>query len=625
MQQKHPFSFLTVLAWFAVTFLIGCQQNNSVPETFKSADSTWKKVEHALEVDSIGYKGIPTYLYEVRTKSIEEINWIASKMEAHPDWDDNDNLKTAVSLMRTWYYFEKHQDSLALLQLNSINTNQIDLQLSAIQEKALYFHFNNFIDSARALFTKSFQIAKAQENHHWILQSANNAGTLYYDIEEYEIASEYFTEALKSASVLKIKVPMLINNIITCSLVDAKPEEALNVFKKYSPIFKPSDDYERAIYDLNKIHLFWGTNQIDSFKYYLDRLNITDLGELFEAKRDLHYLYYYSFTNDISRFAELFSKYRKQITSNPNEFLIQWCALLAYAQSKGMPIFNYQELIQLYNNPSIAANKKLKSNLSYLLYQNRKGTAEGDKWRIERLNLELDIQSSEALTFQNNLKTQLKMNELYDENNKIKLKMELDSTEKTVYIITLIGTILVSLLGGISFLFFQKNRKNAIQKLQLELQNNRNINELNQNKKQFAERLISANQAINKKLDKIASKLKQSNFGKDPEIIQIRRELEGITEIKDDWGNELNQIKAIDGIKFLIDYFQSVQLFNQTEQTLLAYFINGHKVKEIATLMNLSEQHVRNTKTKVLKTLSQEHQTEVSIEQLIELKVKGLI
>jgi hypothetical protein len=39
--------------------------------------------------------------------------------------------------------------------------------------------------------------------------------------------------------------------------------------------------------------------------------------------------------------------------------------------------------------------------------------------------------------------------------------------------------------------------------------------------------------------------------------------------------------------------------------------------------MNLSEQHVRNTKTKVLKALSQEHQTEVSIEQLIELKGKG--
>lgn len=418
---------------------------------------------------------------------------------------------------------------------------------------------------------------------------------------------------------------MLINNIITCSLVDAKPEEALDIYKKYSPIFKPNNDYERAIYDLNKIHLFWGTNQIDSFKYSLDRLNIYNLGELFETKRNLHYLFYYAFIKDISHFEELFSKYRKQLISNPNEFLIQWCSLLAYAQSKGMPIFNNQELRQLYYNPSIANNKKVKSNLSYMLYQNRKGTAEGDKWRIEHLNTELDIQSSEALTFQNNLKNQLKMNELYNENNEIKLKLELESTEKTVYAITLIGTILVLLLGGITFFFFQKNRKIAIQKLQLELQNNRNLSELNQSKKQFAERLISTNQVFNKKLDKIASKLKQSNFGKDSEIIQIRRELESITEIKGDWSHELNQIKAIDGIHYLLDYFQCVQHFNQTEQTLLSYFINGHRVKEIATLMNLSEQHVRNTKTKVLKALSQEHQEEITIEQLISFREKGPI
>jgi DNA-binding CsgD family transcriptional regulator len=623
MQQKHPFSIFTVLAWVAVMFLFGCQQNNSVPEPFKSADSTWKKIEHALEVDSLGYKAIPSYLYELRTKSIDELKWIASKMEAHPDWQENDNLESAASLMWAWYYFEIEQDSLALREFNKINTNQIDLQLSAIQGKANYYYFNNVLDSARVLFMQSYQIAQAQNNTRWELFSANNIGTLYFDLCEYSSASDYFSEALKSAQMLKVEVPMLINNIITCALVDSRPEEALSLYKKYSPIFKPNNDYERTVYDLNKIHLLWKTEQIDSFKYHLDHLKIANLGEIIETKRDQQYLFYYAFTKDRSRFEALFSKYRKQLIDNPNEFLIQWSELLEYAQSKGMPVFNYTELTEFYNKPYVPANKKLKSTLCYLLYGSCKGTAESDKWKIEHLNTELDIYRSEALNFQNNLKDQIKINELYNENNEIKLKLELESTEKTVYAITLIGTILVLLLGGVSFIFFQKNRKIAIQKLQLELQNNRNISELNQNKKQFAERLISTNQVINKKLDKIASKLKQSNFGKDPEIIQIRRELESITEIKGDWSNELNQIKAIDGIHYLLDHFQSVQHFNQTEQTLLAYFINGHKVKEIATLMNLSEQHVRNTKTKVLKALSQEHQTEVSIEQLIELKEKG--
>ena len=184
MQQKHPFSIFTVLAYVAVMFLFGCQQNNSVPEPFKSADSTWKKIEHALEVDSIRYKAIPSYLYELRTKSIDELKWIASKMEAHPDWQENDNLESAASLMWAWYYFEIEQDSLALREFNKINTNQIDLQLSAIQGKANYYYFNNALDSARAFFLKSYQIAKAEQNHPWTLRSANNIGTLYFDLRE---------------------------------------------------------------------------------------------------------------------------------------------------------------------------------------------------------------------------------------------------------------------------------------------------------------------------------------------------------------------------------------------------------------------------------------------------------
>lgn len=625
MYFKNHVSIWTVFAGVAVWFAAGCQPNTPVPEPFKSVDSTWKKIEHALEVDTIGYRAIPSYLWMLRSKSIDELNWMASRMQAHPDWRINDNLKAAASLMRAWHYYEGEQDSLALLEYNNVRTTQIDLQLSAIQGKAYYYYFNNALDSARALFLKSYQIAKAEQNHPWILRSANNIGTLYFDLSEYSTASDYFTEALQSAQMLKVEVPMLINNIITCSLVDSEPEEALNLYKKYNPIFKPVNDYERTIYELNRIHLFWKTQQFDTFKYHLDRLKIDNLGEIVETKRDQQYLFYYVYKKDYSSFAVLFEKYRLELLNSPIAFFLQWDVLLTYAQNQGMPILTHAELIRLYNHPEVSKSNRLQSLISYLLYSNRKGTAEGDKWKIAQLNADLKIRDAESKNFQTNLKDQIKINELYNENKEVNSKLELESTEKAVYAITLIGTFGILILGGIAFVYFQKNRKIAIQKLQLELQNNRNLSELNQSKKQFAERLISTNQVINKKLDKIASKLKQSNFGKDPEIIQIRRELEGITEIKGDWSAEMNQIKAIDGIHYLLDYFQCVQQFNQTEQTLLAYFITRHKVKEIATLMNFSEQHVRNTKTKVLKAFSQEHQKEITIEQLISFREKGPI
>lgn len=625
MKLKKSLSIRNVFTWIIVIFLFACKQNTTVPDQFKSVDSTWKKIEHALEVDTIRYRAIRTRLWELRNRSTQELEWITLRMQAHPDWLINNHLKSAVSLMRAWHFVEIGQDSLALIEYNNVRTEQIDLQLSAIQGKANYYYFNNNLDSAKPLFQKSYQIAKAQDNHSWLLRSANNIGTLYFDLTEYRTASNYFSEALKSAQALNLEVPMLINNVITCALVDAKTEEAISLYKKYNPIFKPSNDYERTIYNLNKIHLFWKTNQIDSFKYHLDRLPIENMGDIVESKRDQQYLFYYAYKKDYSSFAVLFEKYRPKLLNSPNAFFLQWDGLLSYAQNQGMPILTHAELIRLYNDPEVSKNNRLQSQISYLLYSNRKGTAEGDKWKIAQLNADLKIRNAESQNFQTNLRDQIKINELYNENKEVNSKLELESTEKAVYAITLIGTFGILILGGIAFVYFQKNRKIAIQKLQLELQNNRNLSELNQSKKQFAERLISTNQVFNKKLDKIASKLKQSNFGKDPEIIQIRRELESITEIKGDWSHELDQIKAIDGIHYLLDYFQCVQHFNQTEQTLLSYFINGHKVKEIATLMNLSEQHVRNTKTKVLKALSQEHQEEITIEQLISFREKGPI
>ena len=221
------------------------------------------------------------------------------------------------------------------------------------------------------------------------------------------------------------------------------------------------------------------------------------------------------------------------------------------------------------------------------------------------------------------MKTQIKIHDLHNENKEIKLKLEVEGAENRAYLTLFIGSILVLILLIGWFILYQKNKKITIQKLRLEIQNSRNISEINLNKKQFAERLISANQAVNKRLEKISNKLKSSEFAKNPEIVQARKEIDAINVLKGEWSLEMQQIQTIDDISFLLDHFKCIQNFNQTEQSLLAYLLNGHKVKEIAALMSLSEQHVRNTKTKVLKSLSTEKKLEVTLGFLSELKNKG--
>ncbi len=604
---------------------LSCIQPEDVPSEFKRVDSTWKKIEHALEVDTIGYRAITAYLFFARNYEEREANWLIDQMKSHPNWEKNEDLESAAQLYRGWRYLEKSKDSTALQLFHNIKSKQIDILLSGIQASAFYFYLNNQLDTARKLYLKSYEIAESFGNKPWILRSANNIGTLYFDIREYDKASNYFTTALITAQEIKAEVPMLINNIITCALVDSDGQDAIQLYKKYSGTFKPNNPYEKTIYDLNKVHYFWKVQQLDSFKHYLDSVEVGNIGEVANNMRDHQYLFYFAQTQNSKSFDTLFSKYRNIILEDPFTNLPQWSDVLCYAQTKGMTTLTYSQLKKIHNQYKDTSNKKFQSTLSNLLYLHSSDELSKKKWLIEHLQYELDIVKSSAVSFQNDLKNQIKIHDLKSENNEIKLKLELESAENKTYLTMALGSTLVLILSVFGFVLFQKNKKITIQKLQLEIQNSRNIDEINTTKKQFAERLISANKTINKRLDKLSSKLKNSEFSKNPEILQVRKELDSITQLKGEWNSELQQIESIEDIRYLHEHFQCIQNFNQTEQSLLALIVKGHKVKEIATLMNISEQHVRNTKTKVLKSMSREKGFVVTIDFIGKIQNNGPI
>lgn len=614
-----------ILIFLSCLIFSRCSNENTLPNDLKSIDSTWTKIEHALEVDTIGYKAVTAYVYYAGKKSKKEVAYLASKMREHPDWDKNEDLPSAYQLLEAWHYWDKGNDSMALTLFRSIKSDQIDIKLSAIQARAFYYYIENTLDTALQLYVQSYQIAKSQKHKSWLLRCANNLGTVYFDLREFGIASTYFTEAFGISQELNTQVPMLLNNIITCALVDSDGTEAIELYNKYSKLFVPENEYERHVYEINKVHYFWKIQQIDSFKYYLDRIDVSNAGETVNLMRDKQYLFYYAYQNDKTSFSKLFNKYKSKILESPNEYLIPWSDLLAYSISNNMPVLAYAELLQLYKKNKGLSNKKFISELNHLMYLLKKDNPIGKEWQIEHLNNELEIRKSSALTFQNDLKNQIKIHDLNNENNEIKLKLQLESATNQTYLVLIIGSVLILTLLIFGFVLYNKNKKITIQKLQLEIQNSRNINELNLNKKQFAERLISANQSINKKLEKISNKLKVSEFAKNPEIIQVRKELESISELKGEWTSEMEQIQSIDDIGFLFDHFKCIQNFNQTEQSLLAYLINGHKVKEIAALLDISQQHVRNTKTKIFKALSSENGSDIDIVNLLELRDKKVI
>ncbi len=616
------FGFLIVVFFFA----LGCQKEQNVPTEFKSIDSIWTKTKVALATDSLGYRAAISYLYPSRNYSLKEIDWLISQMRKHPDWEESGSpLPSAANLVYAWHFESTDEDSLKFVYLDKINTDQIDIKCSKIQAFALHYYQSDQPDSSLNYFYQIYEYAKSHENRHWVLQSANNLGTLHFDLHDYEMATEYFTEALNIAQEYHLQIPMLINNVITCALVNSKAGEAKDLYNKYKSIFKPHNDYEKTIYELNKIHIFYKSNEIDSFKYYLDRINFKNFGEKLQTIYDQQYLFYFVKTRDWKSYNALFEKYKQGILDDPSWQIIRWSEVLASSFAENNFPFTKSELLEIYKTVSAEKNLEAINDVTILLEEISPSEIEKRNWELIGLKAEIEQKKQSQINFQNELKNQIRINELNNENQNIKLQLEITNAKKKSFITMFIGSVACLMALAFAFILFRKNRKIAIEKLQLELQNNRTLFELGQNKKQFAERLIAAQEAISAKILIIISKLKQTPFNKDPEIIQIRKELSTIADLNTEWEHELDSINTNDDIQFLYDHFDCIRNFNQTEQRLLYYFIHQHKVKEIAALLSISEQHVRNTKTKLIKTLSQEYGKTLKYEDLLAFKNEGPI
>ena len=605
---------LSTILLLLVSVLIQCQPKDISKTKNKQIDSLWNAIDHALqEDDSTTYRRVVNHLYQVKVHPSQEVERILKKFAIHPKAKD-ENVKSSALLLEALYLFEQKKDESAFKKINEIKSRQIDLKLSALQTKATYYYLNDQWDTAMSYYLESYYRAKSEKNLPWIIQTANNIGTLYYYKNEFGIASKYYTEAMQGAQELRTDIPMLLNNIITCSLIGSDGTEAYKLFKKFQAKFKASNEYEKAIYDLNLIHIFWKINKIDSFKTHLDRLNVTHLGPAVITMRDQNLLYYYAYQKDFRSFGALFEPYKQQILANPTEYYLTWTGIVDYAMERGYNCFRIDQLKQFYAHPS--DNKRYYLALSKTLYSILKKEKEALFWKTKMYENELEIKDFESMNFQNDLKNQIRIHELSQENQLIKYDNEIKSSQNKLVLVLFSASIVILVLSIISFLLYHKNKNIAIQKLQLEIKNNRSLYELSLNKKQFAERLIQTNQAMYAKLHKISQKLKSSSVGKDPDIIHIRRELLSIAELNEVMDDEFSQINTLEEIAYLNEHLKCIALFNPTEQQLLYYFINGHKTKEISRLTSLSEQHNRNTKSKEVKTIQSELNTPNNIEEL---------
>ncbi len=625
-QSQLRFLGYSLLFFYIIIHWVSCGKSEKVPTELKTVDSIYTKIEEAYDVDSLGYKRIITLYWKGVSRSDKEVEWLISKLNSSEHIQNDTDFLASVNLLKTWYHMSRGRDSLGMTYLEKIRTQNLDIKLSKIQQIAQNHYQYGNLDSAISYYSMGYGLAKEYESKPWMLNFSNNLGTVYFDLRNFALASNYFKEALEIIQKLKSKTPpMLLNNIITCALVGNNGKEAYELYEKYKNDFVPSNAYELSIFQINRAHIYWKKNELDSFKYYLDQIEINKQSHIsIETIRDYHYCFYYAELGNRDKFNELFLKNKKILLENPQGYMAQWGELIIFAKSRGIESLSVSDIKNMYAQLKDSDPLSYRAILEQLLTVYTTGS-ESAQWKIKSLTTELQLKNQSTLSFQNDLKQQVQIHTLLSENEQIKLKLDLKNAENYFYmafsIFAWVGIILITLV----LFMVRKNRRIQFQKLNLELENIRTVNQGNLAKQQIADRVLGVNRAAHKKLNFLAQKLRQSKFAKDPEIIEIRNELNSLSELETDILNEMNQIKSSDNILYLAEDFKSILSMNQTEQAVLAFILDGHKVKEIAVLMSVSEQHVRNTKSKVFKMLSEEVGRTVTSEDLQVYKSKDRI
>lgn len=583
-------------------------------------DSLWNQIELTHSTEKEPFKKVIVHYWSAMNFKTAEFNYLCSLIEAEYEDSKDEDWKQSLYLLKSWYAGTHLKNDESEKLLLNITTNNLEIQLSKIQQLAYLKYAKSETDSAIYLYNKGYQIAKDAANKNWMLNYANNLGTVYYDLRELQLAHKYFKEALSYAESLNIKVPMLLNNIITCDLGIEGNKEAFELYEKYKNDFKSELPYEMAIYKINASNILLKKLKINEAESLINSIDIKGLGENIEKLVEIQKAYIHITCNRREDFNRIFQRYKNTILEDPEYELPQFFTILKNAILQKMSTFSTAEIEKIYKDAIGKGKVRLANDAAELLFLLTQNTSEHSKWEIVMLKSRLDLATTQNSSFQNDLVLNFKLSSLSAENNRIKLQAELTSTQNQQFIIMFVGTILILVLMGVILMFYAKKRKVEVEKLRFEISNSRNLHEINRNKRIFADRLINSNHAMVKKINQIIKNIQKTNYAKEPELIQIRKELIALTEIEEGLALEMDQLKASEVLTFYLDRFPCIQDLNPTEKTMLSYMLNGQRIKEIAALLSVSEQHVRNSKTRILKLISTEANKTLSIEDLIEMR-----
>jgi tetratricopeptide (TPR) repeat protein len=423
------------------------------------------------------------------------------------------------------------------------------------------------------------------------------------------MAAYYFSEAYVLGSTKNNVSLMLINNLAATLISENKYQEAIKLCEENQVKWSSNEKDPGAV--LLKLNYSFLLNYQGEYTRAFKILNSVKVNSI----PNIHLTYYYSNVlqslmslNKIAEFQTTIDTLSPFIYKNQPRSIVKMKTILIKAMEMKLFSPNLDSLTTTYNselkNESDHYSSSVYCDFISGFFQFKGDNSSAELWKSRSIVHQLDLSKAK-----DSLKLQDVVNQItqVDLNHKLISKQkQLDDEawkNKLIWIGLLSSMFIVCfLLLSLSLVLRNRKKKNQI----FELEKTMRENEINvlQKEKELKEKTITLAQSILIQISQLIEKIKNASFSKDPDAILFRQDLERLSELSSSF-TELDKTNEFGFGDYdeLFEKIPSLSLLNLTERKVLILSILGSKPREIAILLNLNDQYVRNVKSKLKKSL----------------------
>ncbi len=509
------------------------------------------------------------------------------------------------NLEQAWYWHNKRVPFEPFAPINNKLSDDI------ITGNMLYFESK--IDSAISLLQRTLNFSIKEKDTFYRQTLLINLGSAYYDVGFYGASSNCFSQAsLFSFPTVEYK-QVLYTNLLASLNAERKHKEVLKIVNQNSELMKASSGRQdlAQLFRLNYISALLSSNtDVSVIKTQFDSVELSRIDDHLKS----FYLFlkgrFWRLSNDLPRFQKLYIENMEFIYENqPNT--IDHVEGIKFGLSKGLFKVSFDEFYKEYV-------KITPSETNYLLLANYADIFSSIKKSEGKIDESKSWEqvSDKFMLRMSKVSDELQNSNIQQEMEKVRILQILDQQKYQIEKAEIKGNWLLALsvvfgallISTALFLYqFNINRKKQLSILQLESELKEKELEMLKQNQERQQNTVFTSKLILTKIDELILKIKNSNLSNNPTMVDIKIELERLKGVElPHEGEAIEESDIFEKYQYLSEKFPSLTEMNSTSYKILVLSILDNAPKDIANLLNLNMQYVRNVRSKLKKELSEE-------------------